>query len=84
LIDEALAVGDAKFQHKCLNKFGELKKEKKSIVLVSQSKDLIESFYEKTLYFFNGEERSFGPSEQVTNLYLDDLKSSKLAYEPPA
>lgn len=78
LIDEALAVGDAEFQQKCLDKFREFKRENKSIVLVSHSMDLVKSFCEKALYLFNGEERSFGPSEQVTNLYLDDIESSKL------
>ena len=78
LVDEALAVGDMEFQQKCLDKFQEFKKEKKSIILVSHSMDLVKSFCEKTLYILNGETRAFGPSEQTTNRYLDDMKTSKL------
>jgi lipopolysaccharide transport system ATP-binding protein len=73
LIDEALAVGDMEFQHKCLEKFREFKKEEKSVVLVSHSMDLIKSYCEKTLYLLNGEPRALGPSEEVTNRYLGDM-----------
>ncbi len=80
LVDEALAVGDISFQEKCLEKFREFKKDKKSIVLVSQSSDLIKGFCEKTLYLLNGEIRAFGPSEETTIQYLEDLKMSATAH----
>jgi len=76
LVDEALAVGDMEFQEKCLNKFREFKKAKKSIVLVSHSMDLVKRFCERTLYLLNGETRAFGPSEEATRQYLEDVKSS--------
>lgn len=76
LVDEALSVGDMEFQQRCLEKFREFKKEKKSIVLVSQNIATVKSFSEKTLYLLNGETRGFGPSEEVTNRYLEDLKHS--------
>jgi len=73
LVDEALAVGDAEFQNKCLDKFHEFKKMGKSIVLVSHSMDLVRAFCEKALYLTNGEMRAFGPSEEVTNRYTQDM-----------
>jgi lipopolysaccharide transport system ATP-binding protein len=73
LVDEALAVGDMEFQEKCLNKFREFKNEKKSIVLVSHSMELVKSFCEKTLYLLGGEPRAFGPSEEVTTQYVRDM-----------
>jgi lipopolysaccharide transport system ATP-binding protein len=73
LIDEALAVGDIEFQEKCLDKFRELKKEKRTIVLVSHSMGLIREFCEKTLYLLNGQVRAFGPSESAVSQYLEDL-----------
>lgn len=73
LVDEALAVGDAEFQSKCLDKFHEFKKMSKSIVLVSHSMDLIRAFCEKALYLTNGEMRAFGPSEEVTKRYTQDV-----------
>jgi len=76
LVDEALAVGDIEFQQRCTDRFLELKKEKKSIVLVSHNMNLIRSFCEKTLYLLNGEKKAFGPSEQATDTYLEDVISS--------
>jgi ABC-type polysaccharide/polyol phosphate transport system ATPase subunit len=73
LIDEALAVGDMEFQQKCLDKFREFKQEKKTIVLVSHSMELVREFCEKTLYLLNGEVRAFGSSETATARYLDDF-----------
>jgi len=74
LVDEALAVGDVEFQEKCLNKFREFKNEEKSIILVSHSMKLVRDFCDKTLYLADGMTRSFGPSRQVTNQYLADMK----------
>jgi len=76
LVDEALAVGDIEFQEKCMDKFREFKKEKKSIVLVSHSMDLISHFCEKTLYLLNGETRLFGASVEATSRYLEDIKAT--------
>lgn len=71
LVDEALAVGDMEFQQKCLDKFREFKKEKKTIVLVSHNMELIREFCEKTLYLLNGEVRAFGDSETTTTRYIE-------------
>ena len=79
LIDEALAVGDIQFQQKCLDKFREFKKEKKSIVLVSHGMGLVRDFCEKTLYLLSGETRALGPSEEVTNQYLKDVRELSTA-----
>jgi len=76
LVDEALAVGDIEFQQECLDKFREFKKEKKSIVLVSHSMDLVRGYCEKALYLLNGETKSFGPSEESIHRYLEDIDVS--------
>lgn len=73
LIDEALSVGDMEFQEKCLNRFREFKKEKKSIVLVSHNMEQVKSFCEKTLYLANGETRFLGRSEEATRQYATDV-----------
>jgi ABC-type polysaccharide/polyol phosphate transport system ATPase subunit len=76
LVDEALAVGDIEFQQKCLEKFRDLKRQEKSVMLVSHNMDLVKGFCEKTLYLLSGETRALGPTEDVTNRYLEDLRSS--------
>jgi len=74
LVDEALSVGDLEFQEKCLERFREFKKQRKSIVLVSHDLSLVNSFCEKTVYLLNGTVRFFGPSKDVTEHYLKDLR----------
>jgi lipopolysaccharide transport system ATP-binding protein len=78
LLDEALSVGDLEFQEKCIARFRELKKEGRTIVLVSHNLDLVRSFCEKTLYLRNGEMKIFGTSEEATNLYKTDLVRATL------
>jgi len=83
LVDEALAVGDIEFQQKCFEKFANFKKEGKTIVLVSHNMDLVKNFCEKSLYLLNGEARSFGPTDEVTNLYLEDVKLQTMPRNNP-
>jgi len=75
LVDEALSVGDMEFQQRCVEKFREFKKEKKSIVLVSHSMELIKSFCERSLYLLNGDARTFGPSGETVGQYVRDMET---------
>lgn len=55
LIDEVLAVGDAEFQRKCIQKMSEISQSQgKTIVFVSHNLKLISSFCEKGLYLKEG------------------------------
>jgi lipopolysaccharide transport system ATP-binding protein len=74
LVDEALSVGDMEFQDKCLDRFREFRRGGKSLLLVSHNMPLINAFCEKTLYLVNGETRAFGPSDEVTSVYIQDVK----------
>jgi ABC-2 type transport system ATP-binding protein len=49
LIDEVLAVGDADFQKKCLNVFRSLKKEGRTIILVTHDMSNVERFCDRAL-----------------------------------
>jgi ABC-type polysaccharide/polyol phosphate transport system ATPase subunit len=75
LIDEALAVGDRAFREKCLERFRELKRQNRSIVLVSHDMDLVKAYCENALYLRSGEVRAYGPSEEVTRKYIEESKS---------
>src|SRR3990170_169735 len=44
LVDEVLAVGDEAFTHKCLDRFADLRRRGKTIVLVTHSLDLVQRF----------------------------------------
>lgn len=78
LVDEALAVGDMEFQEKCLDRFREFRKEKKSIILASHNLDVVRSFCENTLYLAGEEARAFGSSQEATYQYVEDMKTTAL------
>lgn len=85
LIDEILAVGDIKFQEKCLNKLKKIKEQGTTIVLVSHSLGQIESFCSRTIWLHNGQIRKDGVPKEVHKEYLNfmngkDIKSSTITY----
>lgn len=76
LLDEVLAVGDASFQTKCYNYFAQLKKDKKTVVLVSHDMDAIRRFCNKAALVTNGILTFVGDPAQVTELYLEQNKQT--------
>lgn len=70
LIDEILAVGDANFQAKCLNKIQEIKKQGATVVLVSHSLSQIEQICDRTIWIDEGMIREQGRPREVHNQYL--------------
>lgn len=55
LVDEVLAVGDARFQRKCLNHLMELKKNGVSFILVSHNMQSVEGVADKGIAFNKGQ-----------------------------
>lgn len=54
MFDEVLAVGDANFQEKCIEHFIRLKKEGKTIILVTHSMDTVMKFCNRVLLLESG------------------------------
>ncbi len=79
LIDEILSVGDVSFQKKCFDKIGEFKKQGKTMVVTSQSLDVIERLCDEVFLLENGEIVERGPLQKVTAHYLELLKEKKLS-----
>ena len=70
LIDEILAVGDQRFQEKCMNKMQELKKMGKTMVFVSHSKEAVEFLCDRAVWINNGEIQKDGKTEEVLKEYI--------------
>lgn len=70
LIDEILAVGDAHFQDKCLNKMKELKNQGKTMVFVSHSMEQVKSFCDRAVWLYNGILKMDGSTDEVAKAYL--------------
>lgn len=70
LIDEILAVGDQRFQEKCMNKMKELKSSGKTIVIVSHSLNSIRTLCDRAIWINNGVVEMDGNSNEVIDEYL--------------
>jgi len=90
LIDEILAVGDASFQAKCLNKLAELKEDDKTIILVSHNLTNITEHAKRVVWLDNGSVRMIGEPNEVVDAYLEhvtsdgvgDVKSTEVNLDP--
>lgn len=75
IVDEALAVGDTRFQLKCMDKFVEFMDKGKTVLFVSHDINSIKRFCKRTLWINNGSLIMDGETDEVTDNYLDFLKS---------
>lgn len=74
IVDEILAVGDAAFQQKCLNRFYEIKESGCTILIVAHDQYLVRSICDKAVYLKDGKMVDFGPAAEITTLYLEDTQ----------
>ncbi|MDP4008386.1 MAG: Wzt carbohydrate-binding domain-containing protein [Candidatus Peregrinibacteria bacterium] len=70
IMDEVLAVGDARFQEKCFNVFRKFKEEGKTIVFVTHDIGSIRRFCDRCLYLKKGELVAQGAVEKVIDQYI--------------
>lgn len=70
IIDEVLAVGDAKFQKKSLNKMNSIAKDGRTILFVSHSMSSVKQICSKAMFLDKGKIKYMGEAEFVTNQYL--------------
>ena len=73
IVDEALSVGDAKFQRKCFSHFEQYRDGGGTILFVTHAHHLIQSVCDRALYLEKGTMRIAGLPKDVIGLYLQDL-----------
>ena len=73
IVDEALAVGDAKFQAKCFARLKQLKNDGTSILFVSHATEQIITHCDKALLLNDGSIVDNGAPKDIVNQYLDLL-----------
>jgi ABC-type polysaccharide/polyol phosphate transport system ATPase subunit len=71
LIDEVLAVGDASFQQKCFDEFARLRREGRTMVLVTHDMGAVERFCDRALLLERGRIDMMGDPHRVGLRYLD-------------
>ncbi|MGE0592060.1 MAG: ABC transporter ATP-binding protein [Vicinamibacterales bacterium] len=76
LVDEVLAVGDEAFTHRCLDKFAELRRHGKTVLLVTHALDLVTRFCDEALWLDDGRVREQGDPKRVVDAYLLDVSAA--------
>ena len=71
LVDEVLAVGDARFQKKCLNKMQDVGHHGRTVLFVSHSMPAITRLCQRVILLDEGKVLQDGPSYQVIGTYLN-------------
>ncbi|MBK5414537.1 ABC transporter ATP-binding protein [Pseudomonas sp. TH31] len=73
IVDEALAVGDARFQAKCFERLRQLKENGTSILLVTHSGEQVVTHCSRALLLDASELKMVGEPRKVVNHYMDLL-----------
>lgn len=73
LIDEVLAVGDASFVPKCLDRIDDFRRRKKTILFVSHDLLTVEKICNRVVWLKEGKIQAVGQPKRVIDLYLQDI-----------
>jgi len=77
ILDEVLAVGDAKFQEKCLSRIEGIKKTGVTILFVSHSSDSVLKLCNRGILLDEGKLIAEGTAKEVAHQYIGSLHLSK-------
>jgi len=73
IVDEALSVGDTKFQIKCIEKMKEIRENGTTILFVSHAIEQIRRFCTRAIWIEKGALKADGDANDVVNKYEDSL-----------
>ena len=75
VVDEVLSVGDEEFQRKSFQKFRELKKQGKTIILVTHAMPVVRDLCDTATWLDRGALQQSGATNEVVDAYLDSVES---------
>jgi lipopolysaccharide transport system ATP-binding protein len=70
IVDEVLAVGDAAYQRRCIDRMAKLAAEGRTVLFVSHNMDVIPRLCSRALFLEKGRMIAEGPVAEVTRRYL--------------
>jgi ABC-type polysaccharide/polyol phosphate transport system ATPase subunit len=74
LVDEVLAVGDADFQIRCLERIAEMRRQERVVVFVSHSLDAIRTLCSSAIWLDKGKVRANGNPDDVADVYINEVR----------
>jgi len=75
LIDELLAVGDARFVARCFDRIHSMKRQGVTIILVTHDLDTASTLCDKAMYLDRGVVKHHGSARETVDLYRADVSS---------
>ncbi len=81
IVDEVLAVGDTRFQEKCLNKMDDVGRKGRTVLFVSHSMPNITRLCKRAILLENGTVAANGASHSIVNLYLNNGRDTAASRE---
>jgi lipopolysaccharide transport system ATP-binding protein len=83
LVDEVLAVGDLRFQEKCIGKMSEVARSGRTVLFVSHNLAAVGSLCKRAILLNNGRIEAEGPADEVISRYASrDVSESSFREEP--
>jgi ABC-type polysaccharide/polyol phosphate transport system ATPase subunit len=71
LIDEVLAVGDAAFQQKCFDEFARIRRQGKTVLLVTHDMGNVQRFCDRAMLLERGSMVELGAPDRIAGRYLE-------------
>lgn len=77
IVDEALSVGDAKFQHRCFERIRNFMEQGKTILVVSHATETLLRICDRGVVIDSGDLKYIGPIKEAINYYQNLLSGSE-------
>jgi lipopolysaccharide transport system ATP-binding protein len=84
IVDEALAVGDARFANRCVRKFDELKARGVTTLFVSHDLGLVKRLADRAMFLLNGRAQYTGETKEAINRYVAHVLAPEEGAPEPA
>ncbi|MBR4983275.1 MAG: ABC transporter ATP-binding protein [Lachnospiraceae bacterium] len=76
IVDEALAVGDAAFQAKCMARMTQIMKSGATVLFVTHDMNTVKRLCQRCIYLENGTKIMEGPAAELADIYLKRIRAS--------
>lgn len=76
IVDEALAVGDAAFQAKCMARMNQIMKSGATVLFVTHDMNTVKRLCQRCIYLENGIKIMEGPAEELADIYLKRIRAT--------